>query len=104
MAPVFPDARSEIGLVDGRVQHARSERREGGAPGIRAIGRAVSDFRSWPCVTSKEIKKVDPRTGHTEIHFYGQESFVKQMMRPGRRVLSFSTDRGRFDASGRALR
>jgi hypothetical protein len=38
------------------------------------------------------------------VEFVGQESFAKQMMRPGGRVLSFTTDRGRFDASGRALR
>jgi hypothetical protein len=37
-------------------------------------------------------------------NFIGQESFVKQMMRPGRRVVSFRTDHGYVDASGRGLR
>src|SRR5262249_9121280 len=37
-------------------------------------------------------------------HFIGQESFVRQMGRPGRRVVSFRTDQGYVDASGRGLR
>ena len=37
-------------------------------------------------------------------HFIGQESFVKAMGRPGRRVVSFRTDHGYVDASGRGLR
>jgi hypothetical protein len=54
-----------------------------------------------------EIRKVErlDETGRVRcIDWVGRESFVKQMTRPGRRVLSFTTDRGRFDASGRALR
>ena len=50
------------------------------------------------------IRELDETDALRMIRFVGQESFVKQMMRPGRRVLSFTTDRGRFDASGRALR
>jgi hypothetical protein len=52
----------------------------------------------------KKIQELDDTGALRMIRFVGQESFVKQMMRPGRRVLSFTTDRGRFDASGRALR
>jgi hypothetical protein len=52
----------------------------------------------------KKIEELDETGALRMIRFVGQESFVKQMMRPGRRVLSFTTDRGRFDASGRALR
>ena len=33
-----------------------------------------------------------------QIDWIGQDSFVKQMMRPGRRVVSFTTDRGKYDA------
>jgi hypothetical protein len=54
-----------------------------------------------------EIRKIErlDETGRVRcIDWVGQESFVKQLMRPGRKVLSFTTDRGRFDASGRALR
>jgi hypothetical protein len=42
--------------------------------------------------------------GNKRIDWVGRESFVRDMMRPGRRVVSFTTDRGRFDASGRPLR
>ncbi len=52
----------------------------------------------------KKVEELDETGALRMIRFVGQESFVKQMMRPGRRVLSFTTDRGRFDASGRALR
>jgi len=37
-------------------------------------------------------------------HFIGQDHFTKFMMRPGRRVVSFRTDHGYVDASGRGLR
>ena len=36
----------------------------------------------------------DPQTGRKENHFYGEESFVKNMMRPGRRVIGFRTPHG----------
>jgi hypothetical protein len=38
------------------------------------------------------------------VKWIGQRSFIHDFNRPGRRVTSFTTDRGRFDASGRALR
>ena len=40
----------------------------------------------------------DPQTGRKENRFYGQHSFVKDMTRPGRRVVSFTTSNGRYDA------
>jgi hypothetical protein len=54
-----------------------------------------------------ELKKVERHDEYGKLQFIdwvGQESFVKAMGRPGRKVISFTTDRGRFDASGRALR
>jgi hypothetical protein len=51
----------------------------------------------------REVVKTDAN-GLKVRHFIGQESFVKQMMRPGRRVISFRTDHGYVDASGRGLR
>jgi hypothetical protein len=51
----------------------------------------------------RAIEKVD-EFGNKRIDWVGRESFVKDMMRPGRRVVSFTTDCGRFDASGRPLR
>src|SRR6516225_5219850 len=51
----------------------------------------------------REVVKTD--INGLKVHnFIGQDSFVKQMMRPGRRVVSFRTDYGYVDASGRALR
>jgi hypothetical protein len=46
----------------------------------------------------------DARTGHKEHRFIGQQCFVKQMMRPGRRVSSFCANGHFWDASGRPLR
>jgi hypothetical protein len=54
-----------------------------------------------------ELRKIERLDEYGKVKFIdwvGQESFVKEMMRPGRRVISFTTDRGRFDASGRPLR
>lgn len=51
----------------------------------------------------REVMKTDAN-GLKVRHFIGQESFVKQMMRPARRVISFRTDHGYVDASGRGLR
>jgi hypothetical protein len=39
----------------------------------------------------RQVTKTDPTTGVRTIVFYGKESFVKQMGRPGRRVQSFRT-------------
>jgi hypothetical protein len=39
----------------------------------------------------RQVTKMDPTTGVRTINFYGKESFVKQMGRPGRRVASFRT-------------
>jgi hypothetical protein len=53
----------------------------------------------------KMIQVYDPQTGRVKWNdWIGQESFVKQMMRPGRRVVSFKTDQGYVDATGRGLR
>ena len=52
----------------------------------------------------RKIEEHDEYGALKMIKFVGPVSFVRGMMRPGRRVISFTTDRGRFDASGRALR
>jgi hypothetical protein len=51
----------------------------------------------------REVVKTDAN-GLKVRHFIGQESFVRAMGRPGRRVVSFRTDQGYVDASGRGLR
>ena len=71
---------------------------------LRACVDAAKDPTTVPYGELREIIKVDPRTGYKEHRFIGQDHFTKFMGRPGRRVLSFNTDRGRFDAAGRALR
>lgn len=42
----------------------------------------------------REVSRTDPRTGLKTIMFYGRDSFVKSMGRPGRRVASFRTQSG----------
>ena len=51
----------------------------------------------------REVVKTDVN-GLKVRHFIGQDHFTKFMMRPGRRVISFRTDQGYVDASGRGLR
>jgi hypothetical protein len=51
----------------------------------------------------REVVRTD-QNGLKVRNFIGQESFVRGMMRPGRRVVSFRTDQGYVDASGRGLR
>jgi hypothetical protein len=52
----------------------------------------------------KKVEEVDPYGQVKVIKFIGQECFVKQMGRPGRRVISFNTPNGPVDAGGRFLR
>ena len=44
---------------------------------------------------------IDPQTGRKENRFYGQESFIREMTRPGRRVVRFMAP---ADSYGRAIR
>jgi hypothetical protein len=39
----------------------------------------------------REVIRHNPSTGGKTIDFFGKESFVKRMGRPGRRVVSFRT-------------
>jgi hypothetical protein len=64
-------------------------------------GKAASRPDSVPLGEMREVVKIDPKTGHKEIHFRGQESFVKEFTRPGRRVVSFMH---RYNTSGVAFR
>jgi len=52
----------------------------------------------------KRVERLDQYGQVKTIDWVGQESFVKAMGRPGRRVVSFRTDHGYVDASGRGLR
>jgi hypothetical protein len=44
------------------------------------------------------VPSIDPQTGVKTNNWYGAESFVKAMSRPGRRVESFVTQHGKYDA------
>ena len=71
------------------------------------ICRAVRDEAYNPnTVPPGELRRVVETDGNgaTMIKWIGQQSFVREMGRPGRRVLSFLTSAGFVDASGRALR
>jgi len=52
----------------------------------------------------KKVERLDPYGQMKFIDWVGQEHFTKAMSRPGRRVVSFRTDKGFVDASGRGLR
>jgi hypothetical protein len=52
----------------------------------------------------KQVKELNVFGQVSAIKFIGQESFVKQLGRPGRRVASFLLNGVHVDASGRALR
>ena len=60
--------------------------------------------KNVPLGEMRKVEKLDDYGKVREIQFIGQESFVKDMTRPGRRVVSFRTNQGFFDASGRPLR
>jgi hypothetical protein len=70
--------------------------------------KAVVTEANNPChVPAGELKKVERLDQYGQvktIDWVGPESFVRGMMRPGRRVVSFRTDQGYVDASGRGLR
>jgi hypothetical protein len=59
-----------------------------------ACTKAVARNDTVPPGEMREIVRVDPVTGFREVRFYGQESFVKAMNRPGRRVVKFRTSDG----------
>jgi hypothetical protein len=58
---------------------------------------------SVPRGQMRRVEEVDSN-GMKMVRWIGQECFVKQMGRPGRRVVSFNTSNGPMDASGRFLR
>jgi hypothetical protein len=59
-----------------------------------ACAKAVARNDTVPAGEMREVTRIDPRTGHKEIRFYGQRSFVADLGRPGRRVVKFRTSDG----------
>jgi hypothetical protein len=70
----------------------------------RQLLRAVEDQATHPTGDNiprageplKEVTRVDDATGYKETSFYGQESFIKGMGRPGRRVIALHDRDGRI--------
>ena len=78
-----------------------------GALEPQVLQAAVVEANNPVHVAPGELRKVEELDDYGKlktIKWIGQESFVKAMMRPGRRVVSFRTDQGYVDASGRGLR
>jgi len=73
----------------------------------QVLKAAVVEANNPVHVPEGELRKVEELDDYGKlktIKWIGQESFVRQMMRPGRRVVSFRTNNGFVDASGRGLR
>jgi hypothetical protein len=71
------------------------------------IFRACRDSAHRPdSVPPGQMRRVEQtdQNGLKIVSWIGAESFVKELGRPGRRVVSFRIDQGFVDASGRALR
>ena len=58
---------------------------------------------SVPLGRMRRVEEVD-QNGHKMVKWIGQQSFVRDMMIPGRRVLGFRTDQGFMNTSGRYIR
>jgi hypothetical protein len=69
----------------------------------QAVQAEAHNPSSVPPGEFRRVVKVDGN-GSRMVEWIGQESFVKEFTRPGRRVTSFHTDQGFIDASGRPLR
>jgi hypothetical protein len=70
------------------------------------LTHAVTEYQNPANVTPgtfREIKKHLPN-GQECVTFVGPESFVKQLGRPGRRVVGFRTDQGYMNTNGQFLR
>jgi len=73
----------------------------------QVLKACVDEYQNPNNVPRGELRKIERRDGYGHVRaidFIGRESFVKAMSRPGRRVVSFRTDHGYVDASGRGLR
>ena len=68
---------------------------------LKAVKREAINPKNFAPGEIRLVPWVDPQTGRKENRFYGQEFFVKQMMRPGRRVVKFLAP---ADSHGRAIR
>jgi len=70
---------------------------------LQACKAEAYNASSVPPGEMRRVVEVDSN-GMKIVKWIGQESFVKDMGRPGRRVTSFRTSQGFVDGSGRPLR
>jgi hypothetical protein len=70
---------------------------------LQAVQRAAYDPTSVPPGEFRRVTELDGN-GNRIVKFIGPQSFVKDMGRPGRRVVSFQTPNGRVNASGIPVR
>jgi hypothetical protein len=70
---------------------------------LEAAKAEAYNASSVPPGEMRRVVEVDSN-GLKIVKYIGQQSFVKDMGRPGRRVVSFRTDQGFIDGSGRPLR
>jgi hypothetical protein len=70
---------------------------------LQAVQRAAYDPTSVPVGQFRKVTEI-AADGMKIVRWIGQESFVKDMGRPGRRVVSFMTPHGRVNASGLPVR
>ena len=70
--------------------------------GPQLLEACVKEANNPAHVPPGELRKIERLDEYGKVRcidWVGQNSFVKQMMRPGRRVVSFTTDRGKYNAS-----
>jgi hypothetical protein len=70
---------------------------------LQAVQKAAYDPTNVPPGQFRKVTEF-ASDGTKMVKFIGQESFVKEMGRPGRRVVSFMTPHGRVNASGLPVR
>jgi hypothetical protein len=71
---------------------------------LKAVADEAYNPASVPLGQFRRVVEINQQNGQKIVKFIGQECFVKQFTRPGRRVLCFNTPNGRVDASGRPMR
>jgi hypothetical protein len=70
---------------------------------LDAVQKAAYDASTVLPGQFREVVERD-RNGHRMTRFIGPQSFVREMGRPGRRVVSFLTPFGRVNSSGMPVR
>lgn len=69
--------------------------------GPQLLQACVAEYQNPAHLEPGELRPIEKRgpDGQKWIDWVGREHFTKQMMRPGRKVVQFITDRGRYDVA-----